>query len=117
MFTEDENEVGTPIDVGPQRNIESNRMLIDSELRLRGHNWKNWKWEDQRAYRRKHLEGIKYAKRMVDNAPPTSMSFLRRNPKKEQMIEDRYTEIERANRILLEKMSNIIVSKHLSVIS
>lgn len=116
MFTDDENEVGTPIDVGQRRNIESNRMLIDSEFRLKGHNWKNWKCEDQRAYRRKHLEGIKYAKRMIDNSPPSSMSFLRRNPKREQMIEDRYTEIERANRILLEKMSHIIGSKKFIII-
>ena len=53
---------------------------------------------------------------MLDNTPPLSMNYLRRNPKKEQMIEDRYTEIERANRILLEKMSNIIVSKELLIL-
>ena len=48
---------------------------------------------------------------MLDNAPPTTMNILKKNPKKSQMIEERYTEIERANRILLEKMSNIIVGK------
>lgn len=31
-----------------------------------------------------------------------------RNAKKEAMLERRYTEIERENRILLEKMSNIM---------
>jgi hypothetical protein len=43
------------------------------------------------------------------------MKFGRHNPKKEQMIEDRYTEIERANRILLEKMSNILKGRARSI--
>jgi hypothetical protein len=32
--------------------------------------------------------------------------------KKDQLVEDRFTEIERANRILLEKMSNIFNERH-----
>lgn len=61
--------------------------------------------------RRKHLKEVKCAKSMLDNTAPVTMGIPKRNLKKEQMIEDRYTEIERANRILLEKMSNIIVGK------
>ena len=53
------------------------------------------------------------AKSMLDNTPPVTLNILKKNPKKNQMVEERYTEIERANRILLEKMSNIIVGKYL----
>lgn len=35
--------------------------------------------------------------------------------KKEQLLEDRFTEIERENRLLLEKMSNIMISEKNSV--
>ena len=47
---------------------------------------------------------------MIDTSMPVTMKLNvnKKNPKKQQMIEDRYTEIERANRILLEKMSNIL---------
>lgn len=65
--------------------------------------------------RRKHLQEVRFAKSMIDNSMPTTMRISRKNPKKQQMIEDRYTEIERANRILLEKMSNIINGKHGSI--
>lgn len=61
--------------------------------------------------RRKHLNNVKHATTVLDTTLPVSMKLPRRNPKKRQMMEDRYTEIERANRILLEKMSNIIVGK------
>lgn len=36
------------------------------------------------------------------------MAHLKSKPKKNQMLEERYTEIERENRILLEKMTNIL---------
>ena len=49
---------------------------------------------------------------MLDNSVPNSMRLRKGNPKKERMLEERYTEIERANRILLEKMANIIGSKN-----
>ena len=55
-----------------------------------------------------HLRELRYARACIDNTMPNSMQVSRKNPKKQQMIEDRYTEIERSNRILLEKMSNII---------
>ena len=50
---------------------------------------------------------------MLDNSVPNSMRLRKGNPKKERMLEERYTEIERANRILLEKMANIIGSKNI----
>ena len=42
---------------------------------------------------------------------PKDYKFLATKPKRTQMIEDRYTEIERANRILLEKMTHILANK------
>ena len=42
---------------------------------------------------------------------PNNYKFLATKPKRTQMIEDRYTEIERANRILLEKMTHILANK------
>jgi len=39
---------------------------------------------------------------------PKEFAHLRSKPKKNQMLEERYTEIERENRILLEKMTNIL---------
>jgi len=55
----------------------------------------------------------------LKNARPIIKSFqinalghhLSTKSKKEQIAEDRFTEIERANRILLEKMSNIFQEK------
>lgn len=39
---------------------------------------------------------------------PAQFRHLQTKPKKVQMLEERYTEIERENRILLEKMTNIL---------
>lgn len=66
--------------------------------------------------RQKHLHEVRYAKSLIDNAPPITLNLKKKNPKKQQMIEDRYTEIERANRILLEKMSHIINNKKVVVV-
>ena len=38
---------------------------------------------------------------------PQKYSHLMRNPKKERITEERFTEIERENRILLEKMTKM----------
>jgi E3 ubiquitin-protein ligase TRIP12 len=67
----------------------------------------------QAKNRKKHRREVKNAKSLVDNSIPGVINVLKKNPKKQQMIEERYTEIERSNRILLEKMSNIIVGKNL----
>eukprot|EP00928_Gymnodinium_smaydae_P073220 TRINITY_DN56456_c0_g1_i1.p1 TRINITY_DN56456_c0_g1~~TRINITY_DN56456_c0_g1_i1.p1 ORF type:complete len:491 (+),score=79.96 TRINITY_DN56456_c0_g1_i1:199-1473(+) len=47
---------------------------------------------------------------MVDNSQPyvSTMTHIRQNLKKEQMMEERYSEIDRHNRILLKKMSDIM---------
>jgi hypothetical protein len=62
-----------------------------------------------KASKRKiHLNEIRCAKSVLDNSVPKSMQTRKGNPKKELMLEERYTEIERSNRILLEKMAHII---------
>ena len=65
----------------------------------------------QARNRKKHLREVRGAKSMLDNTMPESMKLKKGNPKKELMLEERYTEIERSNRILLEKMAHIIESK------
>ena len=52
-------------------------------------------------------------KAAVDNKPPKKPSHFKNNRKREQMMEDRYAQIERENRILLEKMSQIMQKKSL----
>merc|ERR1719213_1525408 len=61
--------------------------------------------EDARMRRR-----IAEVKAGIDMRPPVSMQLqhLRQNMKREQLLEDRYIEIDRANRILLQKMSDIM---------
>lgn len=63
-----------------------------------------------------HHEKLKNIKPTVDISCPPDFSHLRSKAKKEQQKEgnnhkDRFTEIERANRLLLEKMSSIMNSK------
>jgi hypothetical protein len=40
--------------------------------------------------------------------PPQAHPHLKAKSKKQQLLEERFTEIERENRILLEKMTNIL---------
>eukprot|EP01029_Cantina_marsupialis_P021055 TRINITY_DN4_c0_g6_i1.p1 TRINITY_DN4_c0_g6~~TRINITY_DN4_c0_g6_i1.p1 ORF type:complete len:384 (+),score=137.02 TRINITY_DN4_c0_g6_i1:73-1224(+) len=58
--------------------------------------------------RQMHLKKLKSIKSTVDNGKPKKHAHLRRNLKKEQMMDERYSEIERENRILLSKMSSIM---------
>lgn len=51
---------------------------------------------------------LRAVKPSVDNALPDSMYHPIVKAKKEQMIEDRCTEIEKANRVLLERMTCIL---------
>ena len=44
----------------------------------------------------------------IDNKPPKRHNHLRKNMKREQMMEERFAQIERENRLLLEKMSFIM---------
>lgn len=63
----------------------------------------------QEAHRMK-LANIKPS---IDNKAPKTMrnSHMKANAKKQQLLEDRYAQIERDNRILLEKMSTIMRAK------
>ena len=57
-----------------------------------------------------HWRKIRNVKASVDNKCPKSLrKGRRRNPKKEQMLEERFSHIERENRILLQKMSHIML--------
>ena len=58
-----------------------------------------------------HYKKLKTIKGQVDSTCPSTYGVLRKKPKKEQLAEDRFTEIERENRILLEKMSHIVNSR------
>lgn len=42
---------------------------------------------------------------------PKEFRYLAEKPKRQQMLEERYTEIERENRILLEKMTSILQTR------
>lgn len=56
---------------------------------------------------RRKLREVQSAVR-THQSKPYQPSISMRNAKKDAMLERRYTEIERENRILLEKMSNIM---------
>eukprot|EP00347_Sterkiella_histriomuscorum_P004050 403361935 len=69
----------------------------------------NKKWLD---YNKKlHKQSIYQVKPTVDNAMPDSLRYPLIKTKREMIIEERCTEIERANRILLEKMATIMSSQ------
>jgi hypothetical protein len=56
-----------------------------------------------------HRERLKKTNANVDTSSPATYDMLNNyNKKKLQIMEDRYTEIERENRILLEKITNIM---------
>lgn len=55
-----------------------------------------------------HENKVRTMKSSVDTGRPATWGKIRSKAKKEQLIEDRYTEIERENRILLEKMQTIM---------
>lgn len=66
----------------------------------------------ERLYKRKeeqHKKKLKAIKCSVDNQPPRHWKTKpRRNLKKEQLDHERFVKIERDNRLLLEKMANIM---------
>lgn len=68
------------------------------------------KWNEHN--KNMHHKNLKNIKGQVDTACPATYGSLKRKPKKEQLIEERFTEIERENRILLDKMSQIVNSRH-----
>lgn len=64
------------------------------------------KWQEKE--RQIHRDRLRNVKPTIDFKKPTKFKHLKSRAKKEQMLEDRYTEIERENRILLEKMTSIM---------
>lgn len=64
------------------------------------------KWREKE--RKIHMQRLKSVKPTLDLQRPKTFKHLKSRAKKEQMLEDRYTEIERENRILLEKMTSIM---------
>jgi len=54
------------------------------------------------------MKNLQEIKGTVDMNAPPKFQHLKKKMKKTQMLEERYTEIERENRILLEKMTNIL---------
>lgn len=67
------------------------------------------KWEERTDAL--HQEKLRTIRARVDSASPPAFSHAVRKAKKEQMLEDHYTEVERENRLLLEKMSSIMQGK------
>ena len=76
------------------------------------------KWQTKKSI----TDGVNYARHQSNlfNAKPTIRSYHQHDlgrhlffkSKKDQLAEERYTEIEKANRILLEKMSNIFQERN-----
>lgn len=64
------------------------------------------KWQEKE--RRIHMQKLRSVKPTISLRKPKTFKHLKSRAKKEQMLEDRYTEIERENRILLEKMTSIM---------
>lgn len=66
------------------------------------------KWQDRLL--EQHKDRIRNIKSHVDTSEPavSQLDHLRYNLKKEQLLEDRYTTIDRENRMLLKKMSEIM---------
>ena len=70
----------------------------------------NQRWVDRcQQLHRIRLNNIKPA---IDNKPPTRYKHLFQNLKKAQLEDERNMEIERENRLLLEKMSMIVRPPH-----
>lgn len=55
----------------------------------------------------KHQRKLQEIKPLLPERPET-FSHLKRNKKKELLVEERFTEIERCNRLLLERLTNIM---------
>lgn len=73
------------------------------------------KVQDQK--RERHLHKLTTMQAVLDNGVPVSvgLNHVRMNLKREQLMEDRYTEIDRTNQALLRKMSDIMQKPSMSV--
>ncbi len=69
---------------------------------------KKWK-EYENDVHKKKLHDIKNRIRpRIDSSPPPSFKHLADRKKQEQLMEERFTEIEKENRILLEKVTQMM---------
>jgi len=70
------------------------------------------KWEEQRRFEI-HRRRVRDVRAVTDTSEPYAlqMDHIRNNLKREQMLEERYSEIDHENRILLKKMSDIMKSQ------
>ena len=62
----------------------------------------------QKRIQELHKKKLRNIKSTLDNKPPKRHNHLRKNRKKQQMMQDRFAKIERENQLLLEKMSFIM---------
>jgi len=67
---------------------------------------------EERRRHEQHKQRIQGVRPMVDTSLPPGafMDHVRSNLKREQLLEERYSEIDRENRILLKKMATIMTS-------
>lgn len=65
-------------------------------------------WKENQDLLKKRVQN---ARPGIDNRAPKEFPHLYQNGKKEQLLEDRYAQIEHDNRILLNKMSDILTRK------
>eukprot|EP01016_Furgasonia_blochmanni_P009515 TRINITY_DN13946_c0_g1_i1.p1 TRINITY_DN13946_c0_g1~~TRINITY_DN13946_c0_g1_i1.p1 ORF type:complete len:428 (+),score=58.54 TRINITY_DN13946_c0_g1_i1:93-1376(+) len=67
-------------------------------------------WEaDQERLKKIHQEKLRGVRSSVDQKKPAKFAHLQSNKKKAQLEEDKALEIERSNKVLLEKMSRILL--------
>jgi len=55
-----------------------------------------------------HMQRLKQVKPTLNHNPPNDFNHLRSKAKRERMLEEKYIEIERENKILLHKMQKIL---------
>ena len=67
------------------------------------------KWDEKMQY--EHRDRIQSITRMIDNNKPPSYRHMETKPKKVIMEEERFEQIQHDNRILMQKMANIIQNK------
>lgn len=66
------------------------------------------KWDDH--LQALHHEKLRTIKSSVDAGKPSTLGIIKGRAKREQLVEDRYQVIERENKMLLDKMTNIMQS-------
>lgn len=67
--------------------------------------------EEKRRDQDLHRDRIRKMKPVTNTAPPSAFPHLKNNLKREQQLEDRYRDIDRENKFLLDKMGRVLRSK------